>query len=164
MGQRVTATKCGCEDICPTGLEYDNGVCRCPDVTNYYDPVTLKCVMCPCGVLCNGTSSTSACPSGQYSPMGSSVCATCPEGTSVSSDRCGCVDICPPGLVYQDGVCLCPSLTQYYDTAIGQCLNCPCGMSCNGTSSVARCPSGTFAPSGAGICSNCSEGYAPSSD
>eukprot|EP00347_Sterkiella_histriomuscorum_P024098 403332318 len=121
-----------------------------------------------------------ACSPGEYSPMGSIVCTTCPSGyycpttsdppqicsvgTYPAANQLSCTT-CPAGkycgspLSTSPVTCTAPT---FYQSLTGQteCLTCPAGSSCT-ASATAQCSStnGYYSVLGTGTCSQSQKGY-----
>jgi hypothetical protein len=119
---------------CPEGYYTTSSGCYiCPPGTHI--PVNSKlCQACPAGTYSgSGAVSCNRCPPGKYSTTGSSACMSCPPGTYSSLYRSSVCTACPAGYAF---------------------------AGTNGTSVriCARCPIGTYAPSGSSTCIQCSPG------
>merc|ERR1711871_1021269 len=162
---------CECRPKCGNMYEYIDGTCRSKS-TQHKDQTTCTCN--------NGTAKTSGC----YSHADS--CATCNAGffrhrvSTSTSTGWECIPMTTHGNRHRhnniEHKC---SGDQQYQTASGNCLTCnagsythggtkgertmcsecPAGSSCDGSSTVTRCPAGKFAAKGARMCGTCSGSF-----
>ncbi|KAL8431207.1 hypothetical protein Efla_000152 [Eimeria flavescens] len=102
-----------------------------------------KCLPCPEGFECLLATAT-PCKPGETSAEGMLRCQPPPTYAQMVNIRT-VPDLkgCPPGLHQQLGL-----------DGSSQCVVCPAGFSCQ-NKKMERCPPGTYAPVGSGICSSC---------
>jgi len=97
-----------CMSICPDGMEYLGGNCVCGGSTPFMDPFTEGCV-----ASCTGGAAAD-------DPEMPGMCI-CPEGTYPDQAAGECMSICPDGMVYSDGNCVCGGDTPFMDPFVDGC-------------------------------------------
>ena len=112
-----------CVADCPLSFVADlDGVCRCPADRTYPSGDGTACL--PCSVLCSA---------GCTGPL-ASQCKGGADGCTFAEHNGECVASCPPGMVRQDGACVCMANHLLLEDASQGCQACSseCANGCTG--------------------------------
>jgi hypothetical protein len=97
-----------CMSICPAGMVFSEGSCVCGGSTPFMDPFVEGCV-----ASCTGGSAAN-------DPEMPGMCM-CPEGTYPDYASGQCMSICPDGMVFSEGNCVCGGDTPFMDPFVDGC-------------------------------------------